>query len=165
MVNHNPARAGGRAAGPVGQAGVTLLEVLVAIFVMGIGLLALLTLFPLGALEMAEAIKDDRTGSAASNAAMLSDVAKDLLSRTGEFAIESLSKGAVDPQAMAQLLEEYEDLALRVDRMEVELEELQALFPRPLVQRHVAPLLAQLRAIKHRIGALVRLLSLVRERP
>lgn len=47
------------------RAGVTLLEVLVAIFVMGIGLLALLTLFPIGALRMAEAIRDRRCGEAA----------------------------------------------------------------------------------------------------
>lgn len=40
--------------------GVTLLEVLVAIFVMGIGLLALLTLFPLGALRMAGSIRYER---------------------------------------------------------------------------------------------------------
>lgn len=40
--------------------GATLTEVLVAIFVMGIGLLSLLVLFPLGALQMAQAIHDDR---------------------------------------------------------------------------------------------------------
>ncbi len=40
--------------------GVTLTEVLVAIFIMGIGLLSLLVLFPLGALQMAQAIRDDR---------------------------------------------------------------------------------------------------------
>src|SRR5437660_11496786 len=46
----------------------TLVEVLVAIFVTAIGLLALLTLFPLGALSMAQAIKDDRTAHSAKNA-------------------------------------------------------------------------------------------------
>ncbi len=46
----------------------TLTEVLVAIFVMGIGLLALLSLFPLGALTMAQAIKDDQTAHAAKSA-------------------------------------------------------------------------------------------------
>src|SRR4051812_18636147 len=45
--------------------GVTLLEVLVAIFVMGIGLLALMVLFPLGALRMAQAIQDDRVAQCA----------------------------------------------------------------------------------------------------
>jgi prepilin-type N-terminal cleavage/methylation domain-containing protein len=48
--------------------GVTLTEVLVAIFVMGIGLLSLLTLFPLGALHMAQAIHDDRCTNATLNA-------------------------------------------------------------------------------------------------
>lgn len=57
------------------RAGATLIEVLVAIFVMALGLLALLTLFPLGALSMAQAIKDDRAavsaGSSTSIAATL----------------------------------------------------------------------------------------------
>jgi hypothetical protein len=48
--------------------GVTLTEVLGAIFVMGIGLLSLLGLFPLGALNMAAAIRDERAASAAANA-------------------------------------------------------------------------------------------------
>src|SRR5207249_9710307 len=46
----------------------TLIEVLVAIFIMGIGLLAILALFPLGALKMAEGIRDDRVGHCAANA-------------------------------------------------------------------------------------------------
>src|SRR5947209_4233081 len=51
----------------------TLIEVLVAIFIMGIGMLALLTLFPLGALSMAQAIRDDRIASAAAQAGALAD--------------------------------------------------------------------------------------------
>lgn len=51
------------------RSGTSLIEVLVAIFVMGIGMLTLLVLFPLGALSMAQAIKDDRCGHAAANAA------------------------------------------------------------------------------------------------
>jgi hypothetical protein len=43
-------------------------EVLVAIFVMAIGLISLLVLFPLGALTMAQALKDGRTAQAAANA-------------------------------------------------------------------------------------------------
>src|SRR5262249_30557160 len=50
------------------RAGVTLIEVLVSIFIMGVGLLALLTLFPLGALTMAQAVKDQRCAEAAANA-------------------------------------------------------------------------------------------------
>ena len=48
---------------------VTLVEVLVAIFIMGIGLMALLTLFPLGALSMAKAVRDDRAAAIAANGA------------------------------------------------------------------------------------------------
>src|SRR5437879_2466574 len=50
------------------RSGATLTEVLVAIFIMAIGLLALLTLFPLGALSMAQAIKDGRTAQSSRNA-------------------------------------------------------------------------------------------------
>jgi hypothetical protein len=50
------------------RTGVTLVEVLVAIFVMGLGLLAILALFPLAALNMSQAIKDDRSGHSAANA-------------------------------------------------------------------------------------------------
>lgn len=50
------------------RAGVTLVEVLVAILLTAVGLLALLVLFPVGALNMAQAIKDDRTAHAAANA-------------------------------------------------------------------------------------------------
>jgi hypothetical protein len=50
---------------------VTLIEVLVAIFVMAIGLLSLLTLFPLGALSMAQSFKDARAAQAEANATAL----------------------------------------------------------------------------------------------
>lgn len=59
---------------PKTRSGATLTEVLVAIFVMAIGLLALLTLFPLGALSMAQAIKDDRTGHSAKNGFAIANV-------------------------------------------------------------------------------------------
>jgi prepilin-type N-terminal cleavage/methylation domain-containing protein len=50
------------------RSGMTLVEVLVAIFVMGIGMLALLTLFPIGMLRMARAIHDERSAQSAQNA-------------------------------------------------------------------------------------------------
>src|SRR5262249_53709119 len=50
------------------RSGVTLLEVLVSIFVMGIGLLSLLALFPIGVLTMRQAIQDDRAASAGASA-------------------------------------------------------------------------------------------------
>jgi hypothetical protein len=55
------------------RSGATLVEVLVAIFVTAIGLLALLALFPLGALTMDQAIKDARATQAAQNAAAIAD--------------------------------------------------------------------------------------------
>jgi len=64
------------------RSGMTLIEVLVAIFIMAVGLLALLTLFPLGMLRMAQAIRDDRCSQAAINAHALSimnDVRNDLV--------------------------------------------------------------------------------------
>lgn len=51
--------------------GITLVEVLIAIFVMGVGMLALLVLFPVGALSIARAIKDDRCATAAANSTAL----------------------------------------------------------------------------------------------
>src|SRR5262249_18690476 len=42
--------------------GISLVEVLVAILITSVGLLALLVLFPLGALEMTQAVQADRTG-------------------------------------------------------------------------------------------------------
>jgi len=54
--------------------GVTLVEVLVAIMITGIGLLALLTLFPLGALEMAQSFKDDRCGHIKHSAASIANI-------------------------------------------------------------------------------------------
>src|SRR5437762_7490701 len=56
--------------------GVTLIEVLVAIFVMGIGLICLLTLFPLAAMSMAAAFKDERSAQAAINARTVADMKK-----------------------------------------------------------------------------------------
>lgn len=50
------------------RAGVTLVEVLVAIFVMGIGMIALLTLFPIGMLRMGRAIHDQRSLDSERNA-------------------------------------------------------------------------------------------------
>lgn len=48
--------------------GITLTEVLVALFVMAIGMIALLVMFPLGAQQIAQAIKDERSAQAANNA-------------------------------------------------------------------------------------------------
>lgn len=72
--------------------GATLIEVLVAIFVMALGMLALLTLFPLGALRMASAIQDDRTTQSVVNAASIASV-KDL--RHENYDLEFRTGGGV----------------------------------------------------------------------
>jgi prepilin-type N-terminal cleavage/methylation domain-containing protein len=51
--------------------GLTLTEVLVALFILAIGLLAIMSLFPIGALRVAAAMKDDRCAYAASNSEKL----------------------------------------------------------------------------------------------
>src|SRR5262249_38731404 len=78
--------------------GATLIEVLVAIFVMGIGLIALLTLFPLGALRMAQSIQDDKCGSAVLNAnaiAIMKNIRNDPRTRAPDwFPKVAVSKAA-----------------------------------------------------------------------
>src|SRR5262249_10251093 len=72
--------------------GITLLEVLTAIFIMGIGLLAILTLFPLGALSMAQAVRDERAAAAGANAAGLAvvfDLRNDGSLRTVDAAVSN----------------------------------------------------------------------------
>jgi hypothetical protein len=85
----------GRASGRT-QAAAALLEVLVALFVLGIGLLALLTVFPLGALAMAKAIQDDRTATFANDAVAFGQAGEELILRTKDFVEASLSSGSVD---------------------------------------------------------------------
>jgi hypothetical protein len=46
---------------PKCRGGSTLTEVLIAMFVLAIGLMGILALFPMGALQMAQAVKDERT--------------------------------------------------------------------------------------------------------
>lgn len=50
------------------RTGLTLIEVLTAIFIVGLGVIAILTLFPLGAMRMAQAFRDERSALAAFNA-------------------------------------------------------------------------------------------------
>jgi len=56
------------------RSGAALIEVLVAVFVTAIGLLALLALFPVGAVSMARAIQNNRASQAAANAAAIANL-------------------------------------------------------------------------------------------
>ena len=143
------------------QAGSTLVEILIAIFIMGVGLLASLTLFTQGAIDMAEAVTDDRSAAIAEEASALGQAGEALVSRTANFVQLSLSTGSVDTVAATRLREEYEQLALQAAAMELRLDELMTVFPSPVIQRRVPPLSALIRAIEHWIGAIARLLSLL----
>jgi prepilin-type N-terminal cleavage/methylation domain-containing protein len=78
------------------RSGVTLLEVLVAMFVMAIGLLALLTLFPLGALRMYKAIQDERCAEAGANARAMMVMKINLANDSGLY-MGGVAFGAGDP--------------------------------------------------------------------
>jgi hypothetical protein len=143
------------------DAGSTLLEVLTAIFVSGLALLALLTLFPLGALRMADAIKDDRTAAVADEAVGLAAAGEHLLEETATFAAVSIANGQVDSDTAAALRREYEDLRCQVEDLEKRIEALTQVFPPQLIQPHARPLVAQLHAIEARIGLVIQLLRLL----
>jgi hypothetical protein len=143
------------------EAGSTLVEVLVAILAMGIGLLSLLTLFPVGALNMAQAVQDDRAAAIAEDARALSDAGQALLSDTRQFVARSIAQGSVDPADVARLREEYEDLDRHAADIEGQLGELQSALPPNEIRRYVSPLLAEIRAIRQRIDLVILLLSLL----
>lgn len=140
---------------------VTLVEVLVAIFIMGIGLLALLTLFPLGALSLAQSVKDDRAGAIAKKAQALNETGTDLLVRTNQFISDSLINGT-DCQRVAALTAEYQKLAEQAKAIEADLNELQqAINPNPKVQKQINQLLVEIRAIQRTLRSLATILSLL----
>lgn len=139
------------------RAGVTLVEVLVAIFITGVGLLALLTLFPLGALDLAQAVKDDRTARIADDAERMSDAGEELLARTRLFVMVSLVTG-VDVKTAADLRVDYEALAEEAAAIEAQLLQFRPSAQTPKVTRKVDRLLKEIRAIKRSFGTLASLL-------
>lgn len=141
--------------------GITLLEVLAAIFIVGIGLLALLTLFPLGALQMAQAIKDDRAGQAAASAVALSEAGQELLARTRDFVLVSAQNGSTDPKSVASLRADYGDHSVQAAEVEAQLREVRPLATTPRARQLVDRLLLQIRTIKLSLDAVDRLLQLL----
>src|SRR5262245_8538599 len=139
------------------ESGITLIEVLTAIFIMGVGLLAVLTLFPLGALDMAQAIKDDRAQQIAVQAAEFSAAAEKAISQTTDFVQESLVKGSVDFTKASELQAEYQQLTVEAADIELQIDELQSALPHPQIQRYAAPLKAQIRWIGQRLQRIDRL--------
>src|SRR6185295_17933975 len=124
-------------------------------------LLALLTLFPVGALEMAKAIKDDRAGEAAADAVALSDAGQDLLARTRAFVLVSAQNGSTDPKIVASLRADYGDLSVQAAELETELRDVRPLATNPKARLLVDRLLLQIQSIKLSLDALGRLLQLL----
>jgi hypothetical protein len=81
------------------RAGLTLIETLIAIFIMSIGMLCLLTLFPVGAFSMANALRDQRiqeAGQQAKTTADMRDVRNDTLAAyQNGFSSASLQRPAL----------------------------------------------------------------------
>lgn len=144
------------------RAGVTLVEVLVAIFIIGVGLLALLTLFPLGALELAQAIKDDRAATIAAEAQVLGEAGLELLGRTGDF-LDEASQGNVDRQEAAVLEVKFQDLADAATIIELQLLELRPSVPKRRARPKVEVLLAQVRAIERGLRSMSTLFGMLAE--
>jgi prepilin-type N-terminal cleavage/methylation domain-containing protein len=139
--------------------GVTLLEVLVAIFITGVGLLALLVLFPLGVLNLAQAIKDDRASALAADSAMLSRDGTELLSQTRDFIEDALLAGKADPQTVSALRLGYEQLEARAAELRRRLRELEPLAQRPRVRVQLLASLANVQAIETSAAKIATLLE------
>jgi hypothetical protein len=144
------------------DAGVILILVLGLLSLLAVvGLTFVMTLFPLGALQMAEDVQDDRTAAIAGEATIFSRDGLELSCRTRDFVLVSLANGSADPDTAGQLRQEYETLALRATDLEARLEELRQVFPPHQIQRHAGPLLAQIRLIELRVSFTIQLLSLI----
>jgi hypothetical protein len=146
---------------PGGRAGVTLIEVLAAIFITGVGLLALLVLFPLGALSLAQAIQDDRTAAVAQGAVALGQTGTALVSDTGSFVAVSLAARKADPQAAAALRERYEALDDSAAELEAKLIDLGPVIQDPKWRLRLQVLVAQVKAIRAGAGKMIGLLGLL----
>lgn len=145
--------------GSPGRLGVTLLEVLIAIYIMGIGLLALLALFPLGMLSMAQAVQDDRVAVLAAESVALSETGADLISRTTQYVIISANAGSADPQTAAGLAAEFEDLEIWAADLERRLIDLKPLVQNRKLRKQFLASLAQVRGIQVIAGEVVELLQ------
>lgn len=85
-------------------AGITLLEVLVALFVAGVGLLSLLALFPTALQNMSQAVQDNRSGHVQQSAATLADSVSDTTAGISDF-VAQLETGKFDAGLLPPLLE------------------------------------------------------------
>jgi prepilin-type N-terminal cleavage/methylation domain-containing protein len=143
--------------------GVTLVEVLVAIILAGVALLALLVLFPLGVLNLAQAIEDDRAPALALDAAELSRDGLELLSQTREFLGDALLSGGADPATAAALRIGYEKLESRAADLGRRLKELAPLAQQPRLRVQLLASIARIKAIETTSAKMVTLLGLLEQ--
>jgi hypothetical protein len=140
-----------------------LLEVLVAIFITGVGLLALLNLFPLGVLEMARAVQDDRAEKLAMDSIALSRAGTDLLAETKRFIAAALARRSADPQTAARLRGLYEQLGVAASDLEARLIELRPLMQTRKLRRQFLASLTQIQGIQVAAARMVFLLRLLEQ--
>ena len=150
-------------AGTKKRAGITLIEVLVAIFIMGVGLLPLLTLFPLGAISMARAIKDDRAANIAEEAVAFGQIGEDVLRQTRVFVAVSLNNGSADPKTVLELRIKYQGLLMQAAGLESRLQELRKSITNPKHQRKLEFLLAQIWSIKQGLHTMLQLVLVLEQ--
>jgi len=152
-----------RQAVPSRRRGVTLLEVLAAIVIVGVGMMALLVLFPLGALSMARAVQDDRAANIARDSVTLSLDGMDALAQTRVYLTVSLAVGKADPTTAGKLRDVYEGLAVRAAEIEYRLRQLAPDITDPIVQQQIERLLKQIGAIKSGFDKLAYLMGLIEQ--
>jgi hypothetical protein len=83
-----------------------MVEVLMAMFIMAIGMMALMALFPLGAVSMAQALKDDRCASTASMAENVA-IAQNLRHDSNVIKAFTAEAAATPPQPLLVYVDPY----------------------------------------------------------
>lgn len=157
-----------RLSGPRPIAGVTLIEVLIALFIAAIGLLSLLTLFPAGLQNMGQAIQDNRSSDIQASATQLAASVEQTVTELSEFLLTGLQGGGIDSGAIPPLLDalcaEEEEAIRLIDEVDGQIrqsndaEERASLFEDRAAIRFVERLL---RRAKRRLQLIERLLSLL----
>jgi|SRR5262245_14307801 len=154
-------RPGADPAGPSRRPGVTLLEVLVAIFITGIGLLALINLFSLAVLNMAQRVNDDRMGKIVLQTDALVAAADVLLPATGDFLAASLNQGSADPQAAGELRVGYEKLGDLAADLEARLKDIAPIVQDPVARKQLRIALDAIERIQAATAIMEELLTLL----
>lgn len=148
------------------KAGITLLEVLIVLFITGVGLLSLVALFPTALQNMSQAVQDNRSGHVQQSATALAASVSDASAGVSEF-VDQLQTGKFDAGVLPPLLEALSADEQEAARLagEVQAQIQQAQDPGERASLHED--LAAIRFIQHllhranqRLALIARLLSL-----